>query len=157
VSGTVRAGLIFGVLAFFSNVALGIFALNIFTPILGVFWGVGAGIASISWNEDSGLERSASAIGARAGAIAGVGAFLGLAVGMTIWFSIMGGQETSLDLTRTYADEQGLELPGSSYMQDLARYSLVVATCCFGAVSIGVLAATGAIGAHFYDSSQREI
>jgi hypothetical protein len=156
-SGTLRAGLIFGALAFFSNVAVGMLGLNILAPLLGVIWGVAAGIASINWTETIAEDRSASGIGARAGAIAGVGAFLGLAVGMTIWFSIMGGQETSIDLTQTFADEQGLELPSSAYMQELSRYSLVVATCCFGAVSVAVLSATGAVGAYFYDASQNEL
>jgi hypothetical protein len=144
-------------LAFFSNVAIGMLGLNILAPILGVLWGVAAGIASVNWTDTSAEERSASGIGAKAGAIAGVGAFLGLAVGMTIWFSMMGGQETSIDLTQTFADEQGLELPSSVYMQELSRYSLVVATCCFGAVSVAVLSATGAVGAHFYDLSQNEL
>lgn len=156
-SGTIRAGLIFGALAFFSNVAVGMIGLNILAPILGVIWGVAAGIASINWTDKIEEEKSAGGIGAKAGAIAGVGAFLGLAVGMTIWFSIMGGQETSIDLTKTFADEQGLELPSGDYMQELSRYSLVVATCCFGAVSVAVLSATGAIGAYFYDSSQNDL
>lgn len=153
-TGATRAGLIFGVLAFFSNLAMGILALNICAPFFGVVWGVAAGIASVSWTESIGEGGSAAAIGARAGALAGVGAFLGLAVGMTIWFSVMGGQETSIDLTRTFANEQGLQLPNSGDMKYLARYSLVAATCCFGLVSVGVLAATGAIGAYFYDTSQ---
>ena len=156
-SGTIRAGLIFGALAFFSNVAVGTIGLNILAPILGVIWGVAAGIASINWTDKIEEEKSAGGIGAKAGAIAGVGAFLGLAVGMTIWFSIMGGQETSIDLTKTFADEQGLELPSGDYMQELSRYSLVVATCCFGAVSVAVLSATGAVGAYFYDSSQDDL
>jgi len=156
VTGVTRAGLIFGALAFFSNLTMGLFALNICAPFFGVIWGVAAGIASVSWSESAGEDSSSAALGARAGALAGVGAFLGLAVGMTIWFSMMGGQETSIDLTRTFANEQGLDLPDSTYMQELARYSLVLATCCFGLVSVGVLAATGAIGAYFYDSSQNK-
>ena len=155
-TGAMRSGIIFGALAFFTNLAMGILALNICAPIFGVIWGVAAGIAGIAWTEANGEPKSAAGIGAKAGAIAGVGAFLGLAVGMTLWFSVMGGQETSLDLTRTFADEQGLDLPDSAYMQELARYSLVVATCCFGLVSIAVLSVTGAIGAYFYDSAQRE-
>jgi hypothetical protein len=156
VTGAMKSGIIFGALAFFTNLAMGMLALNICTPIFGVIWGVAAGIAGIAWTHTIGEPKSAAGIGAKAGAIAGVGAFLGLAVGMTIWFSVMGGQETSLDLTRTFADEQGLDLPDSDYMQELARYSLVVATCCFGLVSVGVLSVTGAIGAYFYDSAQGE-
>jgi hypothetical protein len=151
-----KSGILFGALALLSNLTMGIFNIHICAPVIGVVWGVAAGIASVVWTQEIEGNFSAARIGAKAGAMAGVGAFIGLAVGMTIGFSMMGGQETTLELTRTFADEQGFDLPDSADMQELARYSLVVATCCFGLVSIAVMSVTGAIGAYLYDSAQSE-
>ena len=152
-TGTTRAGLLFGSLAFFSNLGVGMLALYICAPFLGVIWGVAAGIACISWSEHDVSGRAAAAIGAKAGAIAGVAAFLGLAVGMTIWFSLMGGQEMSVDLARLVAESQGIESFTQEDIGFLARYNLVGTTCCLGTMSIGVLSSCAAIGAYFYSSS----
>jgi len=75
---------------------------------------------------------------------------------MTIWFSAMGGRESSIDMTSVFAEQQGLELPNIGSMQELARYSLVVATSCIGAITVACLSAAGAVGAHFFNSSQND-
>jgi hypothetical protein len=152
-SGIQRAGLIFGALALVSNLLLGIMALYVFAPILNVIWGLAAGIYAEKWST-SDIIDTPSILGTKAGAIAGVGALVGLALGMTIWFSMLGGRELSIDLTRTITSEQGLELPSNAVMQELARYSLVSLTCCFGVLSILILAAAGRIGARLAHSSQ---
>lgn len=155
-TGEMRAGIVFGALSFISNLLIGLFGNSICAPLFGVIWGVGAGIYSVIWTEDSESTSTAAAAGAKAGAITGVGAFLGLAIGLTIWFNMMGGQQEIIDLAVIFAENQDLELTELTTTEDFARLTLLVTTGCFGLLSLALLASTAAIGAHFYDSSKRE-
>lgn len=154
VSGTSRAALIFGSLAFFSNLALGLMAMNICAPVAGVLWGAAAGISGVAWSREDALRKPSAPIGAKTGAFAGLGAFLGLAVGVMIWFYLLGGQDAVAELTQVFAREVGADFYDETVGDSMIQYYPVLTTFCYGATSVGISAAAGAAAAYLYERSQ---
>ena len=154
-SAATRSGLLFGVFAFFSNLGLGLlFAFC--TPLCGVVWGIGAGIAAVAWSDDSGRPSSPARDGAIAGAIAGVGALLGVVIGMFVLFTFLGGQEAATEAAYDLYDQFGLDMPVAEINNSLQWFSVSVAACCLGLLNVLVMAGAGAVSAAIYGSRGSE-
>ena len=154
-SAATRSGLLFGVFAFFSNLGLGVlFAFC--TPLCGIVWGIGAGIAAVVWSDDPGGPTSPARDGAIAGAIAGVGALLGVVIGMFLLFVFLGGQQAATQATYDLYEQFGLDMPVTEINSSLQWFSVSIAACCLGLLNVAVLAGAGAVSAAVYGARRGE-
>ena len=146
VSAVTRSGLLFGVFAFFSNLGLGIL-LAICTPLCGLVWGIGAGIAAVAWNDRAGGPESPARDGGIAGGIAGVGALAGVVLGMVLMFTVFGGQDAAVELSNEFYGQYGFDLPAGQFDSSLQWVGLAFTACCLGVFNVLILAGAGAAAA----------
>ncbi len=154
-SAATRSGLLFGVFAFFSNLGLGIL-LAICTPVCGIVWGAGAGIAAVVWSDPSEGPRSPARDGAVAGAIAGAGALLGVVIGLVLQFAVLGGQEAAGQFTSEFYEQFDLYVPATEFDSSLQWVGLSFSACCLGLINLLILAGAGAAAAAIYSSIRGE-
>jgi hypothetical protein len=155
VSAATRSGLLFGIFAFFSNLGLGIL-LAFCTPLCGIVWGIGAGIAAVAWSDESRGPVSPARDGAIAGAIAGIGALLGVVIGMFVLFALLGGQQAATQAADDLYDQFGLDMPMAEINSSLQWFSVSVVACCLGLLNVAILAGAGALSATIYGSGRAE-
>jgi hypothetical protein len=144
-SGSTKSGLIFGVVQFFVNIGIGII-FPICGLVLSILWGAGAGYMAIRWSPP--MMEGRARVGAIAGGISAIGAYLGLLIGMVINFGPMGGRETATLISS--------EFFGSTPTADMAVLQwggMLLTNCCFGLLYGGILAGAGALTANFAGKS----
>jgi hypothetical protein len=141
-----RSGLVVGLLSFLSNLAMGII-FPICAPLCGLIWGAAAGVLSVVWSEPEKGGQSPAQQGATAGAIAGIGGILGLVIGGVLNYTVLGGQEASIELSRQFGLPADPNDPAYATGQWLGVLGM---SCCVGLLNLGVQAGAGAAGAHLY-------
>ena len=151
VSAATRSGLLFSLFAFFSSLGLGVL-FPLCTPLCGLVWGIGAGLAAVIWSDPENDESVPARDGAFAGALAGLGALLGLGLGMLLSFSVLGGQQMANELSVELSSELGFNVMPSEYDSTFQWVSVTSVACCLGLANLAIMASTGAGGAVVYAS-----
>jgi hypothetical protein len=113
------------------------------TLCVAVLAGAGAGWLAAHWSQPRDQGRAAG-IGAQAGAISGVGALLGQALG-GVFNALLVGPETAMDIYET------LGLEGIELNSEAAYYAGAIGgqVCC-GLLNVAIMAGLGALGAFLY-------
>jgi hypothetical protein len=151
VSAATRSGLLFGVFAFFSSLGLGIL-FPLCAPLCGVVWGIGAGLAAVVWSDPANPDTVSARDGAIAGSISGVGALLGLFIGVILSFAFLGGDQMADEFAAGLSSELGYDMVPADFDSTLQWVGATTSACCLGLVNLAIMASAGAGGAAIYAS-----
>jgi hypothetical protein len=141
-----KAALIIGIASFvvFAGLTL------LFPPCtlcVAVLAGAGAGWLAAYWSQPRDQGQAAS-IGAQAGAISGIGALLGQALG-GVFNALLVGPEAAMDMVTDLYESLGVE--GIELNSEVTYYaSAIGGQVCCGLVSVAIMAGLGALGAFLY-------
>jgi hypothetical protein len=151
VSAATRSGLLFGLFAFFSSLGLGIL-FPLCTPLCGVVWGFGAGLATGAWSDPALADSQPARSGAIAGALAGIGSLLGLIIGVVLQFTVLGGQQTAAEISANLSNEFGYDLAPAEYQSTFQWIGVSFIGCCLGLANLAIMSLAGAGGTAVYTS-----
>lgn len=152
-SATTKSGLLFGVISFLANLGIGVL-LAICAPLCGIVWGAGAGILSIVWSGPVDNGGAPAKSGAIAGGIAGIGAVLGLFIGMIFQFTVLGGQQTATQVSQQLYEQLGLPSMAGDVVPLWQWTGFFLSSCCISLFNVLIMAGAGAAAAHLYGSNR---
>ena len=137
-NGMLKAGLIG--LGLGAVLGLGITLVSpLCTPCAALLVGVGVGFLACLWDRPADVG-SCAALGAKAGAIAGVGGLLGQMLGMTA-NALLVGPERAMDVATQWFDLPAVQLDASAYW-----VSQIALNCMCGLTNVALVAGLGALG-----------